>query len=233
VIDASGYFVDGDWHDVISPPSDVEVNKYFFAVDSFTVIFCPTRTWAVWATCSIRAITVTPLVLRAMLCLGTSTRTATYSTSTCELNVPTSTPTVSPTAEGGAETAEDNDEKSLPVYGWVFVGFAVLFCIVGVIVVGKLFGLGFFGLPRRSNKDDDMADLPGQPMTGIRSPSGSGAINFINNQYTLPPCSYTEYFVVYAAIATRLTAVVHFFNCHRAYSSMYLLLEKVCDFVCL
>jgi hypothetical protein len=92
VTSTSDFFVSGDWHDVLYAPTGVEVQKYFFAVDSFvtkSVLHCHflphedlgcmgymQHTGTEGAT--------TGLTGHAMSCLGTSTDTAVY-TSACAL----------------------------------------------------------------------------------------------------------------------------------------------------
>ena len=87
VTEISGnYFMEGDWHDVLSPPSGVAVGKYFFAVDSFvtkSVIHCHFLNHEDLGCMGFMQHTgdegaTTGLSGHSMACLGTSTGTTKY-----------------------------------------------------------------------------------------------------------------------------------------------------------
>ena len=88
VTDSTGYFKDGDWHDVLYPPSGVTVDKTVFAVDSFvtkSIIHCHFLPHEDLGCMGYMQHTgddgaTTGLTGHAMSCVGTSTGTHGYHT---------------------------------------------------------------------------------------------------------------------------------------------------------
>lgn len=158
VTDANGFFVEGDWHDVIFPPAGVSVQGHFFAVDTFrtkSILHCHF------------------LPHEDLGCMGyiehTGTQGATTGLAGNSMSLTGTSTSITDdvsivddgTNDDGNDGDDDNDTNgvnSVPVYVWGIVG-----AVCAIIILGMAFALYKFvggGAAAVSVKPVSSVELP-------------------------------------------------------------------------